>query len=408
MGKFVPKRGRVRNGRSVMKTLRLAKKPAAQARGRPSARARATYTQSTASEIRGDPRDLKISKTLVDLARMTEAEIWDFMLKLGFAKDLHGERCPVCKEGFLGAKQFRSDGNKPFHRCSSYKCQHREFPWGQCPLLHHGRRSAPLHQQLMNLLCLSTTNSVTSTIHLTGHARRSVIHTHGLLQNARKLYVQRKEKVMTYGSEKRVPAGKWHDIEVDEASFGKMLLRPPRSASDKALAWESWIGILRRGHPGTRMLIRSKNPPTLARSPGPGPITKDQWKAIAKKHLQNRCVVIHTDSARAYRETNIPGTVRDQIVHKRKRVFNKKTGRYFWTKPKYVGTVQHSVDGKRFWRKSGTQTIDSCWRFLKARIHKNQCMKPGSRAFTVAIKGAQYEYWTRGMDSWQAMSALLE
>eukprot|EP00959_Pyramimonas_sp_CCMP1952_P380901 7980558-Pyramimonas_sp.AAC.1 len=60
------------------------------------------------------------------------------------------------------------------------------------------------------------------------------------------------------------------------------------------------------------MPIRSKNSPALARSPGPGPMTNDQWKAIAKKHLQNRCVVIHTDSARAYRETNIPGTVREQ------------------------------------------------------------------------------------------------
>eukprot|EP00959_Pyramimonas_sp_CCMP1952_P365959 7664384-Pyramimonas_sp.AAC.1 len=68
-------------------------------------------------------------------------------------------------------------------------------------------------------------------------------------------------------------------------------------------------------------------------------------------------------------------------MHQKKRVLNAKTKRFTWTKPKYVDTLQRSFDGKRFGRKSGTQTLDSCWRFLKARIHKNQCMKPGSRAF---------------------------
>eukprot|EP00959_Pyramimonas_sp_CCMP1952_P384808 8064791-Pyramimonas_sp.AAC.1 len=35
-------------------------------------------------------------------------------------------------------------------------------------------------------------------------------------------------------------------------------------------------------------------------------------------------------------------------------------------------------------------------------------MKPGSRAFTVAVKSAQCEYWARGVDPWQAMATLLK
>eukprot|EP00959_Pyramimonas_sp_CCMP1952_P189573 3965717-Pyramimonas_sp.AAC.1 len=60
------------------------KKPPAQPRSWQSARARATYTQSEAADIKGDPRDREFSINLVGLVCMTEAEIWDF------------ERYPIC------------------------------------------------------------------------------------------------------------------------------------------------------------------------------------------------------------------------------------------------------------------------------------------------------------------------
>ena len=68
--------------------------------------------------------------------------------------------------------------------------------------------------------------------------------------------------------------------------------------------------------------------------------------------------------------------------------------------------VKHKIGGKTIWRKAGTQSIDSCWKFLKSRLKVNQELRPGTRAFASAVRSAQYEYWTRGQDPWIALSAL--
>eukprot|EP00959_Pyramimonas_sp_CCMP1952_P183195 3830111-Pyramimonas_sp.AAC.1 len=334
---------------------------------------------------------------------MSDDEVLQFLRKLGFAKDLTGTKCGKCKVGVYGPEQSRANGRHPVHKCTKKSCRCRAMPWSQCPLLHTGRRSATPREQLMNLLSLSATNSVAATAQLTGHSEKSVARTRSLLQLARKVYVQRIEKTMVFGSSKQLPPSRWPDIEVDEASFGKMILRPPRHPGDKVQVWENWIGMVRRGHPNTLLLVRSTNGPTLARSPGPGPITKEQWRAISSIYFKNRHVVLHSDSARAYREVNIPGAVRDQVVHKKRRVYNSKKKKYIWLKPKYVKTVKHKIGGKTIWRKAGTQSIDSCWKFLKSRLKVNQELKPGTKAFAAAVRSAQYEYWTRGQDPWTAL-----
>ena len=94
------------------------------------------------------------------------------------------------------------------------------------------------------------------------------------------------------------------------------------------------------------------------------------------------------------------------MVHKKRRIFNKATGKYTWLRPKYVKTAKHRIEGKTITRKSGAHTIDRCWRFLKSRMSLNQMAQPGSRSFAMAVRSAQFEYWTRGVDPWSAMAEL--
>ena len=407
-GRFVAKRGKLRDSARTIRIMKLMKKPAAGRKGKPvggKSKVTAPYTLNVAADIKGDPRSKTASKNIIQLATMSDEDLIKFLYEIGFAKDMTGATCPRCCAGTLGSLR-QLGGRQPYHQCTAKACRSWVLPWGGCPLLHHGRRSAPLRQQLINLLCLCTNNSVTATIHLTGHSRKSVAHSRSLLLLARKLHAQRVEKSMMFGHAREAPPTAWHDVEVDEASFGKALIRVPRNPEDKVMRWENWIGLVRRGHPRSLMLIRSTNPPTAARSPGPGPITKQQWRSIAKAHLEGRHVVIHTDSARAYREVRIPGTVRDHVVHKKRRIFNKATGKYTWLRPKYVKTAKHRIQGKTITRKAGTQTIDRCWRFLKSRMSLNQMAQPGSRSFAMAVRSAQFEYWTRGVDPWSAMAEL--
>ena len=43
---------------------------------------------------------------------------------------------------------------------------------------------------------------------------------------------------------------------------------------------------------------------------GPGPTTKKDWKPLAQKHLANRKIIFHTDSAKAYK-LKLPGVIHD-------------------------------------------------------------------------------------------------
>ena len=52
-------------------------------------------------------------------------------------------------------------------------------------------------------------------------------------------------------------------------------------------------------------------------------------------------------------------------------------------------------DGSAIKVKAGTQRVDRAWRFIKARPHKNQKVKAGSKRIRARIRSAQYEYWCR-------------
>eukprot|EP00439_Symbiodinium_sp_Y106_P044217 s6433_g5.t1 len=159
---------------------------------------------------------------------------------------------------------------------------------------------------------------------------------------------------------------------------------------------------------------------TVPRAPGPGAIRKVDWKPLALKHIANRNAILHTDSARSYK-MKLSGVVHDAVVHKKKRV--KKNGKWVWLKPTFVRISKHKLpdgrgkwvwlkptfvriskhklpDGRRISCKAGTQIVDRAWKFIKARLSRNQYVKASSLLPAAQIRSAQWEYWNRQRDLW--------
>lgn len=121
------------------------------------------------------------------------------------------------------------------------------------------------------------------------------------------------------------------------------------------------------------------------------------WTPLAQKHLADRKLILHADSANYW--TKVSGVLHDAVVHcKKKRIIR---GKVTWAAPQYVRVTTHKVaKGKILKVKSGTQHIDRAWRFLKKRVRRNQQVKAATKAIPARIRAAQYEYWFRGHDLW--------
>ena len=161
----------------------------------------------------------------------------------------------------------------------------------------------------------------------------------------------------------------------------------------------------RGGKPETLVLHRLKPPRTVQHAPGPGAVRKVEWRPLAQRWLQDRKVILHTDSAKSYR-LRLPGVLHDRVVHCKKRI--KVRGAWRWMAPRYTKIVTHKVpNSKKTLRvKSGTQIIDRCWRFLKDRVTVNQNAKVGSHMLRCKLRSAQYQYWLKNQDLWIATGTL--
>ncbi|CAL1168609.1 unnamed protein product [Cladocopium goreaui] len=202
--------------------------------------------------------------------------------------------------------------------------------------------------------------------------------------------------------------GKWSDVEGDEATFDKRDVLSDAAwehevKADRSMLWEQWCGLVQRGKPQTLVLARLSPTLTATRSPGPGPITKQDWGPLGKKWLANRSVIFHTDSAKAYK-MKLPGVLHDSVVHQKKRV--KKNGKWEWTKPNFVKMKVHKLPGGKTVKvKCGTQHIDRCWKFIKERLSKGTNVRAGMGRLQAQIRSAQY--WYRGDDMWVRTGELL-
>ena len=245
-----------------------------------------------------------------------------------------------------------------------------------------------------------------ASIHLILGVKHKVVEAmHKNLQLVRKKYVVQKEKGIKFGA-----SGKWSDVEGDEATFDKRDVLSDAAwehevKADRSMLWEQWCGLVQRGKPQTLVLARLSPTLTATRSPGPGPITKQDWGPLGKKWLANRSVIFHTDSAKAYK-MKLPGVLHDSVVHQKKRV--KKNGKWEWTKPNFVKMKVHKLPwGKTVKVKCGTQHIDRCWKFIKERLSKGTNVRAGMGRLQAQIRSAQYEYWYRGDDMWVRTGELL-
>ena len=173
----------------------------------------------------------------------------------------------------------------------------------------------------------------------------------------------------------------------------------------KNTRWEQWVGLVARGLPRSLVLSRLPTKLTTQRSPGPGPIKNIDWKPLGRKHLEGKCILFHTDKARAYR-LKLKKVLHDVVVHKKKKAARK--GNTVWLRPKFVEMKTHDLpDGRRITVKTGTQVIDRAWRFIKDRL-KHCNAGPGSLLLQTKVRATQWRYWNRGSDLWLRMADALE
>ena len=164
-------------------------------------------------------------------------------------------------------------------------------------------------------------------------------------------------------------------------------------------------GLHSLGDPSTLVLTRLQPINTKPRAPGPGPIRKRDWEPIANRHLKGKRVVLHTDGARAYK-MKVEGVLHDNVVHAKKRVVV--NGKTVWLRPKFTKTVTHTLpDKKKLTVKAGTQIIDRIWRHVRAHLEGNSA-KTGSTSLSNRIRSAQWTYWNRGADLWEATGEMIQ
>ena len=122
--------------------------------------------------------------------------------------------------------------------------------------------------------------------------------------------------------------------------------------SDTHVLWFNFLGMISRGRLDNLMLFRLPDRTTLKRSPGPGPIRLKDWRPYAKRLLSQRRVILHSDSARAYKHP-IQRVPHVSVVHCKKKIENK------WVPPHYVKyTSVELPDGQRLRVVGGTQYLD--------------------------------------------------
>ena len=346
-------------------------------------------------------------RTLPEILKASDTKIVNMLIEDKLLPNWSGKCCPKCNKGALSSLKLHSNETKPKFRCSRKECQQRVHPHYLHPLFQAGRGPEALSLQMQAaVLFLLLLRVWLVSIHLLLGVNHKVAEKmQKNLEEIRKKHVLQKEKNIIFGA-----STKWADVEGDEATFDKKDISADpilekKIKDDRCLLWEQWSGLVQRGRPQTLVLSRLRPSLTVRQAPGPGPITKLDWAPLGKKWLENRQVIFHTDSAKAYK-LKLQGVVHDSVVHQKKRI--KKQGKWVWTKPSFVKVKTHNLPGgKKVTVKCGTQHIDRCWKFIKERLAKGPNVRAGSATIYRKIRSAQYEYWHRGDDMWVCTGQLV-
>mgnify|MGYP003333495442 CR=1 FL=1 len=255
-------------------------------------------------------------------------------------------------------------------------------------------------EQAALLFCAAVGVSQSETHLLLKKNHKMVELFHKRLDKARADYVMEVQKNMTFGGSMQ-----WSDVEVDEANFGKARVPVPRGhRRNLSLMWENWLGLVERGNPESLVLKRLPTAYTVARAPGPGPIKSTDWASIAEEYVVGRNIILHSDSARAYKKP-MPGVIHDAVVHQKKKVIL--NGKGAWMQPHYTKRITHKLpNGQTVQVLAGTQIIDRAWRFIRKHLNGRHGV-PGTESTANRIRSAQWCYWHKETDRWEATGKML-
>lgn len=386
-----PKRGKRRAVRKIRKANACMKKH----RG---VYAKVPYVRHGSKTVKSRPDRTKWKRSLEEILGASEKKTIDMFKADGLLPEWSGMLCPHCAEGHLG--KLKSDKNRGWtHRCGSGKCHKFVQPHDFHPIFYNKGTSL---QKQGAVLFMCQANVKQSAAHIClklDHKAIEKIYQRNDVTRLR--HVDIKEKKIKFCAH-----DEWNDVEADEVDLGHIIDESgPKTDHDaksrkskKIKSWEQWGGIVERGYPDTLVLSRLNPIKTTKRAPGPGPISKRDWKPLGQKHLAGRKALLHTDGARAYK-LELDQVLHDNVVHaKKKRIIN---GKAVWVRPKYVKVVKHKLPSTSttLFAKAGTQVIDRFWQHLRAHL-RSIGRAPKNNAMTRKIRCAQWTYWMKGKDLW--------
>ena len=272
------------------------------------------------------------------------------------------------------------------YRCRSKGCQWWVSRIEGHPIFTTGRRAIPIQQQFI-ILRAFLNDILSSSIHLQYNIPHATIERYVARIRAHiTTWVKETQFEIRFIDDKNIP-----EDEVDECTVAKF----PSGNQRAPMSWIGYIGLLRRG-----FSFFSKTPPSLAlealpvkntaaRAPGPGPISPAVWQPIASRCLEHGNLVMHTDSARAYKAP-IAGVHHTTVIHQLKKI----EGR--WVPPTFSTINIDTAKGYKKKFKSGAQTIDRFWTHLRRELRR----RPSNRPEVVEqhARMAQYKYWSSGCD----------
>jgi hypothetical protein len=334
----------------------------------------------------------KWRRSIKDLIKASDLQIVSMLISDGILPKMKDTLCPGCNKGKLGSLKS-SAGESLHHRCSYFKCQKRVLPHHDHPIFTTGggQDYVPLQDQAATLLCAVSNVKQTATRLLLHRNHKFTENLYHRVDAMRAQFVEKKQAKIKFGV-----TDPWPDVEADEVD-----LRRKFSAdvpADSAVEWEQWGGVVERGRPETLVLTRLNPKKTAKRAPGPGAMRRTDWEPFARRRLQNKKVILHTDGARAYR-LRMPGVLHDNVVHMKKQMLV--DGKWVWIKPAFAKVVEHILpDSKKKIRvMAGTQVIDRLWRHVRSFL-EGRTAPVGSKMLRQRIRSAQYTYWYRGQDLW--------
>ena len=360
----------------------VVKKGKARLLKRPRSNMQAKKKAKSVAYVQKNEKDAKVCRWCVTqkfLLHDSQKKIVTMLKKLGWLR--LRKHCPHCSTRLISC---RTRWNTTFQsRCPSHNCR-KQIAWTHDhPLPHQHSTSTPIGHQAAVYLGI-----------LVGCAQQALSVQFGLTRSSIRLkqfiatYVVKHQENMSFGTD----GDDWQEIDVDEVALSKTRV------AKKKYRRGNFIGLIARGRPRSLWISRLPDRETGLRAPGPGPIRSKDWDPIAKRLIDNKGVILHSDSARAYKK-GFRRMAQTMVVHCKKW----KDGA--WVRP-HVTRVRKVVCNKKVKRvKAGTQMIDGVW----ALMCKGKRGSHGSDALLDrSVRWVQWKYWSQGQDLFKVVGTMIK